>query len=306
MQTILPKLKREPWTSRRQSFSGMLAAALTVLLLLSPLYPARRTYAAKDREVPSPGLATEFSASLDDVLQALQEVLHDQIIHGTTMFDKDKNLSGATAVDSTPLFDPWREDGKVFYKIRTGVIAPRHFRESADQGTIAVRYVVTSVSPERTRLRIVAIFVENARHGTHPSDGSVESSESSVIKERVQAIQDAREEAAENQRRREGIDLANQTIIRQREEETSRLSAAKSSTQDLEQRVDALRRQIEMRVKAPGANLKSAPFHSAADVAKLTAYTAVLIVIVTPRWYGVETPGGQRGWLPLDQMEPLP
>jgi hypothetical protein len=84
------------------------------------------------------------------------------------------------------------------------------------------------------------------------------------------------------------------------------LSAAKSSTQELEQRVDALRRQIEMRVKAPGANLKSAPFRSAADVAKLTAYTAVLIVIVTPRWYGVETPGGQRGWLPLDQMEPLP
>jgi hypothetical protein len=61
-----------------------------------------------------------------------------------------------------------------------------------------------------------------------------------------------------------------------------------------------------MRVKAPGASLKSAPFHSAADVAQLTAYTAVLIVIVTPRWYGVETPGGQRGWLPLDQMEPLP
>ena len=306
MQTILPKSKREPCNGRRRSFSRILAAVLTVLLLLSPLCPATRTYGAKDHEVLSPGLATDFSASLDDVLQALQEVLHDQIIHGTTMFDKDKNLSGATAVDSTPLFDPWREDGKVFYKIRTGVIAPRHFRESADQGTIAVRYVVTSVSPERTRLRIVAIFVENARHGTHPSDGTVESSESSVIKERVQAIQDAREEATENQRRRESIDLANQTIIRQREEETSRLSAAKSSTWDLEQRVDALRRQIEMRVKAPGANLKSAPFHSAADVAKLTAYTAVLIVIVTPRWYGVETPGGQRGWLPLDQMEPLP
>ena len=284
----------------------MLAAALMVLLLLSPLCPATRTYAAKDHEIPSPGLATEFSASLDDVLQALQEVLHDQIIHGTTMFDKDKNLAGATAVDSSPLFDPWREDGQVFYKIRTGAIAPRHFRESADQGTIAVRYVVTSVSPERTRLRIVAIFVENARHGTHPSDGTVELSEASVIKERVQAIQDARAEAAENQRRRESIDLANQTILRQREDETARLSAAKSSAQDLEQRVDSLRRQLERRVKAPGANLKSAPFHSATDVAQLTAYTAVLIVIVTPRWYGVETPGGQRGWLPLDQMEPLP
>ena len=61
-----------------------------------------------------------------------------------------------------------------------------------------------------------------------------------------------------------------------------------------------------MRIKAPGASLKSAPFRSATDVAALTAYTDVLIVIVTPRWYGVETPDGRRGWLAQDQVEPLP
>ncbi len=275
-------------------------------MMLCPLCPATQVCAAKDRDLPSPGFATEFSASLDDVLQALQEVLHDQIIHGTTMFDKEKTLTGATTVDSTPLFEPWREDGKVFYKIRTGVIAPRHFRDSADRGTIAVRYIVTSVSPERTRLRIDAIFVEDSRHGSHPSDGTVESSESKIIQDRVQAIQNARQEAAENQRRRESIDLAKQTIIRQREDETARLAVAESSVRDLKQRVDALRHQIEMRIKAPGASLKSAPFRSAADAATLSAYTDVLIVIITPRWYGVETPDGQRGWLPLDQLEPLP
>ena len=306
MQTTLPEPKQNPWASRRRSFPASLAAALTVIMMLGPPCPGTQAYAARDRDLPSPGLATEFSASLDDVLQALQEVLHDQIIHGTTMFDKVKTLTGATSVDSTPLFDPWREDGKVFYKIRTGVIAPRHFRESADQGTIAVRYIVTAVSPERTRLRIDAIFVENARHGAHASDGTVESSESKIIQEHVQAIQDSRQEAAENQRRRESIDLANQTIIRQREDETARLTSAESAVRDLEQRVDALRHQIEMRIKAPGASLKSAPFHSAADVANLAAYTDVLIVIVTPRWYGVETPDGRRGWLPLNQLEPLP
>jgi hypothetical protein len=31
-----------------------------------------------------------------------------------------------------------------------------------------------------------------------------------------------------------------------------------------------------------------------------------VIVIVTPHWYGVETPDGQRGWLPLDELESLP
>ncbi len=275
-------------------------------MMLGQACPAARVFAAKDRDLPSPGIATEFSATLDDVLQALQDVLHDQIIHGTYMFEKEKTLTGAAAVESTPLFEPWHEEGKVFYKIRTEVIAPRHFRNSADRGTIAVRYVVTSVSAERTRLRIDAIFVEDSRHGSHPSDGTVESSESKMIQERVQAIQNARQEAAENERRRASIDLANQTILRQREEETAGLAAAKSSEHDLEERIDALRHQLEMRIKAPGAGLKSAPFHSATDVATLAAYTDVLIVIVTPRWYGVETPDGRRGWLPQDQLEPLP
>jgi hypothetical protein len=38
----------------------------------------------------------------------------------------------------------------------------------------------------------------------------------------------------------------------------------------------------------------------------MPAYTELVIVIVTPNWYGVETPGGLRGWLPLDKMELLP
>ena len=59
-------------------------------------------------------------------------------------------------------------------------------------------------------------------------------------------------------------------------------------------------------MKEPGASLKAAPFRSAANVANLSAFTDVLIVIVTPHWYGVETPDGQRGWLPLDQLDPLP
>ena len=306
MQTALPESKPKRSTRRRRHFSPRLAAAWLAVLMFFALFPAMKADAAKDRSVPSPGLAIEIPATLDDVLQALQEVLNDQIIHGTYVYDKQQTLTGATAVVSTPLFEPWQGDGKAFYKVRTAAIAPRHFQNSADRGTIAVRYIVTSVSPERTRLRINAIFVEDARHGSHPSDGTVESSESKIIQERVQAIQNARQEAAENQRRRESIDLASQTIIRQREDETARMATAETSERDLEKRIDALRHQIEMRIKAPGASLKSAPFRSAADVAALAAYTDVLIVIVTPHWYGVETPDGRRGWLSLDQLEPLP
>jgi hypothetical protein len=38
----------------------------------------------------------------------------------------------------------------------------------------------------------------------------------------------------------------------------------------------------------------------------LPAYTEVVVVIDTPHWYGVETPDGQRGWVAIEQLEPLP
>ena len=255
---------------------------------------------------PSPGFAAELSGSSTEVVQALNEVLEDQIIHGTHVFDKEPTLTGATVAASTPLFEPWAGPGRVFYKIRKDVVAPRHFRESEDMGTIAVRYVVTSAGEVHTRIRIDAIFVETAHRRLHASDGTVESSEFKAIQEHLQAIQFAAQEAADARRRRDSADLVRQTAIRQREDETTRLAAAQSSVQDLEQRISAMRHEVERRVKAPGADLKSAPFRAAAKVKTIAAYTEVVIVIVTPRWYGVETPDGQRGWMPVDQLEALP
>jgi hypothetical protein len=277
----------------------MLAAVSLVCAAETPAQP-------REHDPLSPGLVMELSASYDDALQVLQEIVQDHTIRGTYMFDRDKTLTSAVTVESTPLFERWDGPGKVFYKVRTEAIAPRHFRESADMGTVAVRYVLTSVSPERTRLRIDAVFVEKARRVAHASDGTVETSEYKAIQERLQAVQLAQREAADAQRHRESIELAQQTLVRQREDESSRLATAQSSAEDLEHRIDALRHEVERRVKAPGAHLKAAPFLSAANVAELAAYTEVVIVIVTPHWLGVETPQSQRGWLPLDQLEPLP
>lgn len=263
-------------------------------------------HAANDHSTVTPGFVGEFAASSEDVLQAVQEVLQDQVIHGTQIFDREPTLTGALVVESTRLFPPWKGDDKVFYKIRTDAIAPRHFRESADKGTIAVRYVLTSLSAGRMRLRIDATFVETARRTVHPSDGTVESSEYKAIQEQLRTIQLAEQEAAESQRRREGMDLAKQTFIREREDQASLLSTAQASVQNLQQRVNSLRHDVQRRVEAPGATLKAAPFASAANVANLTAYTEVVIVIVTPHWYGIETPSGLRGWLPSDQLELLP
>ncbi|OLB31075.1 MAG: hypothetical protein DMG41_29305 [Acidobacteria bacterium] len=297
MQNFLP--------TRHKTVVTSFAAALSIVLLAMFCMEKRLT-AASDRDTPNPGLVTELSAPVDHVLQAVEEVLQDQTIHGTLMFDREPTLTGAIAVESTPLFGPWKGEGQVFYKIRKDAIAPRHFRASADRGTIAVRYVVTSVSPERTRLRIDAIFVETVRRTTHPSDGTVESSESRAIQDHLQVIQAAEQQAVEAERRRESADLATQTLIRQREDDTALLAAAGSSVHDLEQRIDSLQHEIERRIKEPGASLKASPFRSAADLAHLPTYTQVVILIVTPHWYGVETPNGQHGWLPIDQLEPLP
>jgi hypothetical protein len=290
----------------RRSRSKMIGA-LSLSLLLACL-AADSTFAAKgakDQWV-SPGFVKEFEATPEDALQALHEVLEDQVIHGTYIFDKQTTLTGALVVESTPLFEPWKGPGQVFYKIRKDAIAPRHFLDSADQGTIAVRYVLTVLNFGRVRLRIDALYVEASHKTVHPSDLTVEASEFKVFQDNLQALQSAEQEAADAKRRRDSAELVQQTQIRQREDETTRLAEAQSSSNDLQQKVDELRHDVERRVKSPGADLKSAPFRSAATVKTLAAYTEVVIVIISPHWFGVETPEGQRGWLPAEQLENLP
>jgi hypothetical protein len=75
------------------------------------------------------------------------------------------------------------------------------------------------------------------------------------------------------------------------------------SGQALEDHVKDLRKQVERVVKAPGAPLKSAPFHTASTLQALTTGTEVLILISTPYWYGVETHEGQHGWIMRDELE---
>jgi hypothetical protein len=74
----------------------------------------------------------------------------------------------------------------------------------------------------------------------------------------------------------------------------------------LEEHLRDLRAQVERLVKAPGAPLKSAPFHTASTLQSLPPGTEVLIVISTPYWLGVETHEGQHGWMLRDDLEQAP
>jgi hypothetical protein len=262
--------------------------------------------AAPNDMLTTPGLVREFNAPIEEVRQAVSAVVRDQIIHGTLMFDKEPTLNGAEAVSSTPLFDPWTGTGEVYYKIRRNAIAPRHFKDSGDQGTIAVRYVVISVDGYRTRVKVDAVYVETAHRVAHESDGTVEKTELKEIKEHLDALEEQAAEAADARRRATSAELVKQSFLRQRDDESTRLSNAQASEKDLEQQVKALHQDLERRIKAPGATLKAAPFRSAAAVQELPANANVLILIVTPHWLGVETPEGQRGWLPEQFLEQLP
>jgi hypothetical protein len=257
-------------------------------------------------QVPSPTFVSELMAPESEVLQAVREVVDDHIIHGTRVFEHEPTLTGAEEASSTPLFPRWQGGGKVFYKVRTEVIAPRHFRESSDLGTIAVRYVIVSVTGQRTRVQIDAVFVESAHRAVHASDGTVESSEYKAIQEHLQALQFEEQQAADMKRRRDSADLVKQNILRKREDESTLLASTQNSVKELEERLQDIRHDVERRVKAPGTDLKAAPFQSSAKVTTLPAYTEIVIVIVTPHWYGVQSPDGQRGWVPIDQLEPLP
>jgi hypothetical protein len=262
--------------------------------------------ASPPKELSTPGLVREFLAPVSDVRQAVLSVQRDHIIHGTLVFDKEPTLTGAEAIDATPLFDPWQGPGEVYYKIRAEAIAPRHFLDSADQGTIGVRYAIVPVTEDRTRVKVDAVYIESAHKTIHPSDGSVEKSEMNEIKDALDSLQQAAMEAADARRRVLSAELVKQSYARQRDEESNRVNNAQTTETQMQQEIASLRHELQRRVKAPGADLKAAPFQSAANLKTLSASAEVVILIVTPHWLGVETPEGQRGWLPVEKLEPMP
>ena len=278
---------------------GVLAGACHVMSVFAAM-------GAANEQPAGAGMVREFPAAVSEVRQAVLGVPGDQIIHGTKVFDKDPILTGAEAVPTTPLFAAWDGPGEVFYKIRRNAVAPRHFLDTGDQGTIGVRYVVIAVNEQRTRVRIDAVYVENSHHGNHMSDGTVEKSEMAEVKERLEAAQEAAQTAADAKRRKESAEVVHQTYVRQREDESSRLSNAETTEKQLEEEVKTVRHEVERRVKAPGTDLKAAPFQSAATLKPLSAYAEVLVLIVTPHWLGVETAEGQRGWIAEERLEQLP
>ncbi len=290
---------------QRNRFLIAVSAILFLLWTVPPL-PGREHKRKIASENYGVVFSTEITSPESEVLKAVEAIVNNGIIQGSKEYNKDKYIENAIAATSSPLFPEWKEPGKVYYKIRTGVLAPLNFKESKDEGTLAVRYVVQSKDASKTILRIDAVFVEDFHRTVHPSDGSVENAERQDIQDHIDAVEAEKKQIEQGEKQRQEK-LTTQTLERKREaDEASTLAAAQTSAQTLDQHLEDLRHQAERVVKAPGGQLKTAPFHSATNVKSLEAGAEVVILIVTPYWYGVETTDGQHGWISRRQLEPLP
>lgn len=313
---MIPKTPTGILNLVRSSRSIRLFPAILLLSLLAMPLAARE----KDASVYGMGLIVNVPFPEAEVAQVVEEIVQNGLIRGTKEYNKDEYISGATPATSTRVFPPWTEGGKVYYKVRTKALDPRNFKDSSDLGTLAVRYVVQAQGDKNTVLHIDARFVEDFRHSSHPSNGSVESAEYKDIHDHLEALELMSAQTAEAQREKQERSakvaklaapdpppLTVQTPA-SNGSNYAEISTARNAqpVQSLEDHVHDLRRQVQRLVKAPGAPLQSAPFHSATTLQSLPAGTEVLIVVSTPYWFGVETHEGQHGWILRDELEQIP
>jgi hypothetical protein len=292
---------------RGKCLEGIPAAFLRSGFILLAAISAALFFVPKAQAYQGQSLTVRLDAPESDVLKAVDQVSQDQIIHGTYSYEKERILYGAHSADSARAFGVWHGQGKVFYKVANKVLSPRFFKDSEDIGTVSVRYVVQDAGPDAATVQIDAVFVD-ARNVRHPSLGNVESSEYAAIQQHLKNIQEVRRQALDASAATGAAKTSSpaQPAASQPPGPASDSSLPGLSVRELQKRVDDLRHQVELRVKDAGAQLKSAPFRSATTLESLPPQTEVLIVVLTPYWYGVETEDGHRGWVHHSQLEPLP
>ncbi len=172
-----------------------------VLLLFAIALPAAGR--EKNRAEYGQGLTVSVPLPESEVEPVVEDVVQNGVIRGTKEYNKDEFVSGAVAASSSQVFPPWKEGGKVFYKVREHAIDPRNFKDSSNSGTLVVRYVLQDQGGKNTIVRIDALYQEDFRKVVHQSNGSVETAEYKDIQERVEAIEVMKKQNVEavNERR---------------------------------------------------------------------------------------------------------
>ena len=301
------------------------AACLTMLLLCSLCF-------SRARETGAASFSIDLDQPFAEVLAAVDDVAHSGTIKGTFEYRGEEQLSGAQFQENSRTFPAWSGPGKVFYKVRAKALSPTHFLNSNDVGTVAVRYVVQEKGPGSTRLSIDAVFIENARHHGHPSDGYVETCEFGEIgkrlKERAQvasgqppsqdresssrpeAIQGAAPQARAETIGRPAPEVVDSAKIGELQraiaEQKSLLAADYAALEKLDVQARQLRAAEFVRVKSDRAELKLLPYAHARSIEALKKGQEVTVLTKSTYWYQVRSEDGQEGWISHALLEVQP
>jgi len=270
--------------------AGLLAFA-SVLLLLSPVMA---------RPHPHLHYGDGFSIDLDEpydrVLQVIKAVTEDGIIRGTSEYRGTSELEGASPAKTCSAFKTPPAPGTVLYKVRAQTIAPEHFYDSNDMGTLAVRYVLKALSPKTTRLTIDAIFQEDNHHHFHPSDGTVENAEFLAISDEIKNIEDR-----EAKQRQDAANAEQATKLShlqaELDQEREQLKAVNAEEQELQNKIQALQAGKPAHVRTASADLKAEPYNQSKTLQLLSQGAAVTVLLQTRSWYRVQAANGEQGWV---------
>jgi hypothetical protein len=261
--------------------------------------------AAARKEHYGEGLTVELDAPYDQAVKAVQEIAENGTIQGTWQYKGTNELDGAEPAKSAEGFSEWKGPGVVFYKVRTKALAPQHFYASADQGTVAVRYVVESSGPKTTKLRVDAVFEEDDHHHSHPSDGQVENSEYTAITQKFSEY----EEQEKKRGQTAALDEQGREVEQLREslnQETAELNALKLKEQALQKQAAKTLGGEVARVRAASADLKAAPYQASRTVQLLSRGQAVTLLTRAGGWCRVQTGHGEQGWVFHQMLQGVP
>jgi len=249
-----------------------------------------------------------FTVDLDkpyqQVLSVVRALTEDGIVRGTYDFRGTNELDGATSAKESTALPKWTGGGTVLYKVRPKTLAPEHFHEANDEGTITVRYIVLPLGPNSTRLRIDAVFKENTGHHTDASDGSVEGAEFEAISVSLKDLEDA-EEKRQEEAARGVLEAKLQVLEEQMRKENSQLAALTATEKQLQQQVQALQNKRTASVKSNSADLKAEPYNQSKTLQSLAQGTKVTVLQTTQNWFHVVAANGKEGWIyrPMLQAE---
>jgi hypothetical protein len=262
----------------------------SVLLSLTPS-------SARKRQHWGEGFSVDLDQPYDQVLSIVQQVTNDGIIRGTYQYKGTNQLDGAESAHTSSAFPKWTGGGTVLYKVRPNTLAPEHFYQSGDKGTVVVRYIVQPAGTNSTQLRIDAIFEEDDQHHSHASDGLVESNEFEAIAAKIKDLEDAAarqrdEEAQKKQQQR--VDELQAELDR----ENAALDAARAKEQQLQGKLpESSPGNRTASVRTASAELKIAPYNQSQTLQVLSQGNTVTVLSQTRAWYRVQTPNGQSGWV---------